>query len=191
MRTSESIKNISAALLKAQTEMGNATKDSKNPFFKSSYATLNAVREAVTPALNSNGIAVLQPQVESNGKNYVETVLLHSSGEYITGMTEVVYAKAGDPQGQGSGISYARRYGLQSMLSIGAEDDDGEAAMGRSKPSFASKATVIAATTNKEEAMPVKAEMPDLTKPKSTFRKPPSDKPSVVDVSSNDGEWQN
>lgn len=118
---------LSAALVKAQSEMGNATKESKNPFFKSSYANLNSVREAVLPALNKNGIAVLQP---ING-NVVTTILLHESGEQMSSNTNIVCAKQNDPQAYGSAVSYARRYGLQSMVCIGAEDDDAEKAVVR------------------------------------------------------------
>lgn len=131
MNRSESIAKISAALVKAQSEMGAATKDSKNPFFKSSYADLNAIREATIPVLNGHGITVLQPMTVVDGKQYVETTLLHDSGEYLTSLTEIVAAKANDPQAAGSAQTYARRYGLQAFLCVGAEDDDGEKAMGR------------------------------------------------------------
>lgn len=122
------MKEIAKALVNAQKEMGNAVKDSKNPFFKSTYADLNAVREACIPALNNHGIVVLQPTVQIEGKNFVKTILLHESGETIESLTEILFAKQNDPQAQGSGITYARRYGLQSLVCIGAEDDDGNKA---------------------------------------------------------------
>lgn len=128
------MEQISKALVKAQSQMSNAKKDAKNPFFKSTYADLNSVREAVLPVLNENGIAVLQPIVNLEGKNYVKTVLLHESGESIESFTEIVYSKANDAQSQGSGISYARRYGLQSFVCIGAEDDDGNSASKQATP---------------------------------------------------------
>lgn len=133
MNKSESIVKIASALVKAQAAMGNAFKDAKNPFFKSSYADLNAVREACLPALNANGVSVLQPTVHADGKAYVETVLLHESGEFISSLTEILCAKQNDPQAHGSGISYARRYGLQSLVNLGSVDDDAEGAMGRQK----------------------------------------------------------
>lgn len=126
--TMESIKNISLAFLKAQMEMGNAVKGNTNPFYKNHYADLNAVREAVIPVLNANGITVLQPMVHVDGRNFVKTVLLHESGEMIESMTEIIYAKTNDAQAQGSGITYARRYGLQSLVCVGADDDDGNKA---------------------------------------------------------------
>lgn len=131
MNRSESIAKISAALVKAQSEMGNASKGSSNPFFKSKYADLNSIREACLPVLNAHGISVLQPTTVLDGKLYVETLLLHESGEFISGMYEVVVGKQNDPQALGAAISYSRRYSLQSIVNIGAEDDDAESAMGR------------------------------------------------------------
>jgi len=133
MTRSESIKEIAAALLKAQQAMGEAKKSATNPFFSSAYADLNAVRAAVLPALNANSITVLQPTVVIDGRNYVETVLLHSSGEFLTSQTEIKVKDATNPQAEGSGISYARRYGLQSFLNVGAADDDGNTATGVAK----------------------------------------------------------
>jgi hypothetical protein len=127
---------IAKALLTAQMQMGNAIKDSSNPFFKSKYADLNSVREACMPALNANGIVVLQPIVHINGKNFVQTVLLHESGESMDSFTEIVYNKQNDAQAQGSGITYARRYGLQSFVNIGADDDDGNKASQPVKTDF-------------------------------------------------------
>ena len=127
------MKNIATALVKAQSEMSNPKKGNTNPFFKSKYADLNAVREAVIPILNDNGISVLQPLVHVNGKNFVNTILLHESGEMMESFTEIIYNKQNDAQAQGSGITYARRYGLQSFVCVGADDDDGNKAS-QSKP---------------------------------------------------------
>jgi hypothetical protein len=122
------MKEIATALVKAQKEMSNAVKGSSNPFFKSKYADLNSVREASIPVLNANGISVIQPMVNIDGRNFIKTVLLHESGESIESFTDIVYAKTNDAQAQGSGITYARRYGLQSLVCIGADDDDGNKA---------------------------------------------------------------
>jgi hypothetical protein len=128
MNTSTTITKISAALCKAQSEMGNAVKGATNPFFKSHYADLNSIREASLPVLNKHGITVIQPTTVIEGVNYVETVLLHESGEFISSLTQIISAKPNDPQAHGSGLSYARRYALQSICNIGAEDDDAEKA---------------------------------------------------------------
>ena len=125
---------IAKALIKAQKNMVNPKKESENPFFKSRYADLNSVREAVIPALNEQGIVVLQPTINIEGKNFVRTILLHESGEKIEGDTEILFTKQNDPQAQGSGISYARRYGLQSLVCVGADDDDGNEAASTKQP---------------------------------------------------------
>ena len=142
MNRSESISKFAAAFVKAQASMGNAVKGSANPFFKSKFADLNSIREACTPALNEQGIAILQPTTVIDGKLYIETVLMHESGEFISGLYEIVVAKQNDPQALGSAISYGRRYGLQAMVSVGAEDDDSESALGRKQTYTKPVATV-------------------------------------------------
>lgn len=150
MNKSESIKQISGAILAAQKTMGDVTKGNKSSFYKDhSYADLNAIREVVIPALNTQGVSVLQPTTSTDGRNYVETVLLHESGEWISGTTEIKNTK-GDAQGEGSGISYARRYGLQSLLSVGAVDDDGEAAQGRVNEKKESNSSAVSSKPNSQ-----------------------------------------
>jgi hypothetical protein len=138
MNRSESVTKIASALLKAQRKMGGATKGAANPYFKSRYADYGAVLEACKEPLNEEGITILQPHETKDGRNFVVTMLLHESGEWLSSETEVVTAKQNDPQALGSAITYARRYGLQSLLSIPAEDDDGESAMSRTSKSFVS-----------------------------------------------------
>ena len=128
------MKNLSTALVKAQMEMVTPKKTALNPFFKNKYADLNSILEVVLPAFNNNGIVVLQPTCVSEGKNYVKTILLHESGEQIESLTEIIFSKQNDAQSQGSGISYARRYGLQSFVSVGSADDDGQKAVEPPKP---------------------------------------------------------
>jgi hypothetical protein len=79
------------------------------------------------PFLNNNGIAVLQPIIQLDNKQYIKTTLLHESGEEYSCLTEIIYSQ-NTAQAHGSGITYARRYGLQSLVCIGADDDDGNAA---------------------------------------------------------------
>lgn len=141
---------IAKAFIEAQKEMGNAVKDSKNPFFKSDYADLNSVREACIPSLNKHNIAVIQPICHIENKNYVKTILLHESGETIESFTEIVYSKQNDAQAQGSGITYARRYGLQSLVCIGAEDDDGNKASEKPKDQKKNQFAAIAAAADED-----------------------------------------
>lgn len=128
MIVSPTINKIAPALLLAQKKIGGAVKGSTNPFFHSSYADLGSVMEACKDALNDNEIVVLQPIGTDELGVYVETVLLHSSGEFISDKMKIAPKSETNPQDQGSAISYARRYGLQSMLFIPAEDDDAERA---------------------------------------------------------------
>lgn len=170
MIKSDTIKNIAVALLEAQKAMGNAVKDSKNPFFKSTYADLNAVREAVTPALHAANITILQPTVFIDGRSFVETTLLHSSGEYIGSVTEIVVKDTTNAQNLGSSISYARRYGLQSLLSVGAQDDDAELSVGRAhsqpKHAIASvKTNVTSGTTVQAVPLDIQTGSPVVTTP--------------------------
>lgn len=197
MLTSTTITKIVPALLAAQSEMGNASKGASNPFYKSKYADLNSIREVSIPALNAHGVVVLQPTVTVSGKPFIRTVLLHSSGEWISSEgTEVICAKINDPQAQGSGQTYARRYDLQSLLNIGAEDDDGEKAMARPKAQQTTKSQASVATpvqpdnTTVPPQSVVSSTSEDTGAPKkSTFRKPPQ----VTAPKKDDGndEWMN
>lgn len=122
------MKNIAAALVKAQRAFGPALKTSSNPHFKSRYADLAACVEAVIDSLNTNGIALIQQTHECADGVIVETVFVHESGEtYSAGKLHVPAAKH-DPQGYGSALTYARRYSLMAAAGIAPEDDDGNAA---------------------------------------------------------------
>jgi len=127
---SEHIGDLAAALAKAQAEVGTVHKDSANPFFRSSYASLAAVWEATRPILSKHGLSVVQLPSHDESGYYVETMLMHGSGQWIKSRTYMKPAKD-DPQGIGSLISYARRYALQAVTMVCPDDDDGEAAMGR------------------------------------------------------------
>jgi hypothetical protein len=147
MNKSDTINKLAVALVKAQAEMGSPKKDSANPFFKSKYADLAEVISVVKDPLLKHGNAFLQIVTQDG----VETTLIHESGEFISGTTPVIVAKPNDPQALGSAITYARRYGLQAMLGIPAEDDDGEKAMGRTVAK-AVQPKVIQKNTDKTDA---------------------------------------
>ncbi len=127
MQRSESIAALAAAMVKAQTAMGSAKRDASNPFFKSKYADLASVREACLPLLNANGLCVMQFARGTAEGVEVETMLVHTSGEWISDSLAVPVSK-NDAQGYGSAISYARRYGLAALPCLATEDDDGNAA---------------------------------------------------------------
>lgn len=127
MNKSETIEKIAPALHKAQGQIKAALKDSTNPHFRSKYADLSSVIDAVKPALQANGITFLQGVHDAVDGVAVETMLLHTSGEWISSVMRIPAVKQ-DAQGYGSAITYGRRYGLQSMCGVPAEDDDGNAA---------------------------------------------------------------
>jgi len=127
MEKSESIKNLALALSKAQSEVKNAVKDSNNPFFKSKYADLTAVWDACRDVLAKYELSICQMPSGKDGKMALETVLMHSSGEFVSNSFEMTPSK-NDPQGIGSAITYARRYALAAFVGIATEDDDGNAA---------------------------------------------------------------
>jgi hypothetical protein len=131
MKMSDDIKEFAVAFSKAQGLMKNASKDASNPFFKSSYASLASVIEALREPFAANGLSFSQPcRVHTDGSIIVETMIIHSSGQYIMGEITGKPVK-NDPQSVGSLISYLKRYLLQAMVGIASEDDDSEAAMGR------------------------------------------------------------
>lgn len=127
------MKQIAAAFVKAQKSFAPALKTSQNPHFRSRYADLSACVEAVIDALNDNGIALMQIPHESDSGVIVETVFVHESGETLSGGKLYTPASKQDPQGYGSALTYARRYGLMAACGIAPEDDDGNAAV-KAKP---------------------------------------------------------
>ena len=146
MNTSESIKNLAASLCKAQTEMGGAVKDSKNPFFKSDYADLTSVIKAIKEPFANHGLSYTQFPTNDDGRIGVSTLLMHESGEYLEHSYTLPTTKA-DPQAAGSAITYARRYALQSIAGIPTADDDAESAMIRNNQS---KSAVLSGDQAKE-----------------------------------------
>lgn len=119
---------IATALAAAQINMGKALKQSSNPHFRSKYADLGSVMDACLPALNEQGIAVIQPTGEDALGRFVQTTLIHGeSGEELSCRVPLIINKQ-DMQGYGSAVTYARRYGLMAMAGIAPEDDDGNAA---------------------------------------------------------------
>lgn len=126
MEQSNSIAKLSTALAKAQGEMNPAVKDSNNPFFKSKYADLQTIIEAVRPVLSKHEIAFVQSTaLTANNDFCIVTQLSHSSGEWLRGHYLVQCANPNDPQKLGAAVTYARRYALKSMIGVAEEDDDG------------------------------------------------------------------
>lgn len=129
---SPTITKLMPALIDAIGEFDPVLKDATNPHFRSKYSSLSSVQRAITPALHKHRLMQSQPTNYDphTGKNVVITRIVHESGEWIAARWVITPVKA-DPQGEGSALSYARRYTLTSLLGISAEDDDGQAASTR------------------------------------------------------------
>lgn len=134
MKRSENCADLSAALAKAQLEMSNPSFDSSNPHFRSKFASLAAVRNAVIPVMAKHGISVTQELTTTERGVACLTVLHHASGQFMEfGPLEMPASKM-DAQGFGSASTYAKRYSLQAVGGVvGDEDDDGNAASGKGK----------------------------------------------------------
>lgn len=129
--SSPTIGLITEALSKAQGCIGSALKDSKNPFFKSDYASLSAVTEASKKALHDNNLAFTSSVVMHSAIYYLVATLSHSSGEWLRSYIPLLVDKP-DMQKLGGAISYARRYSLASLCHVATEDLDGEDFVDRS-----------------------------------------------------------
>jgi len=126
MNRSESITNLSKAMATFHSLVGKISKDAKNPFFKSNYASLSHILTEIQDPLEKSGLVITQFP-DNIG---LTTMLIHSeSGEYLEATYIMPVAKANDPQALGSAITYARRYAVSSILSLKIDDDDAESAM--------------------------------------------------------------
>ena len=120
MQKSESIKELTKALITFHVKVDTIKKDAKNPFFKSSYASLSNILDGTNDALIESGLTVAQfPE----GDYGLETILMHESGEWIQANFTMRPVKD-DPQSRGSALTYARRYALAAILSLNIDDDD-------------------------------------------------------------------
>lgn len=156
MQTSPEINELAAALAKAQGDISAAHKEQANPFYHSRYADLASVWDACRVPLAKNGLAVSQIVGDDDGRITVHTLLMHGSGQWISGRISMApvrekkgegYATASDPQAMGSAITYARRYALAAMVGVAPEDDDGNRA---SRPEEAASQTASPSAQQKE-----------------------------------------
>ncbi len=134
MERSESIKELVTALSKAQGEIGKAVKDVKNEFFKSKYADLASVVDAIREPLAKNGLSYTQISHDAENAVCIETMVFHSTGEWMsTGKLTIPVSKH-DAQGFGSAMTYGRRYSLSAAFGVAPEEDDGNAATAAKAP---------------------------------------------------------
>ena len=136
MQRSESIKELATALAKAQRELKGAVKDSENPYYKSHYADLASIWDDIREPFGKNGLSFVQCARAATGEREgvdVETIMLHSSGEWISEVMFVPVLKS-DAHGYGSAETFCRRYGLMPMAGVCPVDDDGNAAADAAPP---------------------------------------------------------
>src|SRR5690349_6289254 len=135
IKHSDQINEIASALAKAQGEMKPAVFNKKNPHFGQRYADFTGCMDACRAPLSTNGLAVSQlPTFTNDGKFVLNTLLLHSSGQWMACEFPLNSKTPDNIQSLGSAMSYAKRYSLCGMLGIVADediDDDGESAEGR------------------------------------------------------------
>jgi len=132
MIKSDSIVELAKALAAAQGELTNASKNAKNPHYKSDYADLGEILNVVRPVFSKHGLGIMQMPDYEAGMVTVKTLVTHASGEYISSDIRLPVGKQ-DAQGVGGAITYARRYSLAAVAGIGQEDDDGNSAVNGSQ----------------------------------------------------------
>ena len=126
MEKSNSIQNLTQGLAKFHAMVGRISKDAKNPFFKSNYASLPHILQEIAEPMEKAGLVISQ---FPNGDG-LTTMLIHAdSGEFISATYTLQMVRNNDPQAQASAISYARRYAISSVMNLQISDDDAEAAM--------------------------------------------------------------
>ena len=130
---SEKFDVVLSKLMKAKQKIGSVKKDSKNPFHKSNYASLNAYIDASEEHLLENGLILIQAGNGSFSNPMIVATLTHpESGQWIKSYLPILNPKQ-DSQGLGAAVTYMRRYSIATLLGLVAEDDDGETAVGRGR----------------------------------------------------------
>jgi len=118
------MKELLSALANVKKEVGTLSKTETNPFFKSKYFDINSLIQQIEPLLEKNGLLLLQPIENNKVKSIIYEI---ETGGFVS--SEIDLPNLTDPQKLGSAITYYRRYTLQSLLGLQAEDDDGKAAV--------------------------------------------------------------
>ena len=142
MQKSDSINELAAALSKAQGQMSGALKDSQNPFYKSNYADLGSCWDSIRRPLSDNGLSVIQAVDSIDNAIFIETILTHTSGQFVSSRIKINPTKD-DPQGVGSAITYYRRYSLAAMVGLYQIDDDANAATSKDREHKITNVTVV------------------------------------------------
>lgn len=126
MNQSEQINELVTALSKVQGKMKPAVFNKKNPHFNHKYADFTSCMEACRDLLCEHGLCIMQCMEQQEGRYVLVTILAHPSGQWIKSFFPVI-PKNNDSQSLGSALSYAKRYGLTSLLGIVSDDEDDDA----------------------------------------------------------------
>lgn len=170
---SSGIDKLAEALSKAQGEMENAGKDTKNPFFNSKYADLATIISAIKEPLSKNGLSYIQLVNTEKDGTWVDTILMHRSGQSLKSRMKIrpgyynkdgVFIQKEDMQAIGSAITYARRYALQAIVGLSSEDDDGESAVGRAKPAVSMPQAKQDIKQEKMDSSPISSPIQPISK---------------------------
>jgi hypothetical protein len=161
MQTSETIGELITALAKAQGEFQAVKKSAENPFLRNRYATLDGVIDVIRGPLSRNGLAFVQPLTTAEGACWLETRIMHASGEWIATAAEIPEFNGSKGvnslQSFGGALTYMRRYMLTSMLGINAEEDTdgtGNDGNGQKPELIESTAKAITTPSKQPEALP-------------------------------------
>jgi hypothetical protein len=125
--TAKKVEGLASALFAIQGEITKVSKGGKNPHFGSTYTTLVELVEALNPLFQKYDLLFSQVMDSEGGRTGLRTILMHvPTGEKIEGLA--LFPDGLNAQQTGSAVTYFRRYGIQSMLGVVSEDDDGNAA---------------------------------------------------------------
>lgn len=135
MKTSEETKNIFKALSDFRTALQQPSKDANNPFFKSTYVTLDGVVKAIDEAIKGTGLSYSQEATSDGNQISVSTHVFHTSGEFISYDPLTLPTTKADAQAFGSAVTYAKRYALGAVFGVTSDvDDDGNSTSGKNAP---------------------------------------------------------
>ena len=117
------MKLITAALITAKSQFTPIHKNKVNPHFRSKYASLDEILEAISPALLAKNLLLIQPTIVKDNSNVLKTILIHTeSGEQLE--SELIIPPIADPQKLGAAMTYYRRFSICALLAIAPDDDD-------------------------------------------------------------------
>lgn len=115
---------IFKAVLALQADLKPTKKNAENPYFKSKYTDLANLMKMLQPLLAKHKLGIVQFVTNIDGQSGLKTILIHDSGVMLEADPMPLLLPKNDPQAQGSAITYARRYSIQALLGIVADNDD-------------------------------------------------------------------